>query len=287
MLPSAAPSTSAKPEDDGNEDDVRPVYPVDNSPPDPLAQRLCHAIHAVEEERRAACCSEKPGIVFESECVRTLSAALRFKAVTLDAAAVDACVAAVDKTYEGCEWTGPNVPVPPSECRGIVHGLLGKNAKCRSSLECSSAMYCRGVGPTDVGRCTPPGEDGASCGQSVDSLATYVRDQAESAHPVCKNVCRGHRCGSFVGEGGACRVTAECESGKLCIEKTCVMRALPKAGEACPGDRCEAGLMCLAGKCMSRKPAGEVCTVDLECIGACLKPGAGASGKCGRKCGVR
>src|SRR5690348_13024508 len=51
------------------EDDVRPVYPSDAGPPNPLAQRFCAALHDVPEQRRATCCKEKPGLVVTSECV--------------------------------------------------------------------------------------------------------------------------------------------------------------------------------------------------------------------------
>ena len=38
------------------ESDVRPVYPLDDKPPEPLALRLCQALHEPPARRKAECC---------------------------------------------------------------------------------------------------------------------------------------------------------------------------------------------------------------------------------------
>src|SRR4051794_34870877 len=43
-----------------DDDEVRPVYPVDVKP-EPIAAKLCDALHAVPEKVRSACCTETPG----------------------------------------------------------------------------------------------------------------------------------------------------------------------------------------------------------------------------------
>ena len=128
--PTAVPTRDG-PTAGGADDEVRPVYPVDHAPVDPLAQRFCEAVHSVEEDRRAICCGERPGLVFTGECARTLGAALRSKAVTLDPADVDTCAAAVGVAYSGCDWTGPHPPPLPEACGGVVHGTLSVGAVCR------------------------------------------------------------------------------------------------------------------------------------------------------------
>jgi hypothetical protein len=280
----------------GAGDDVESVYPVDpNAPAVPVAAKLCAALTEMPEKKRAACCSAAPGIVTTSECTRTLSAAIRHGAVTLDEKAIDACIAAFERTLEGCEWVGPFPPSPPAACSGIVKGSLGTGVKCRSSLECAAGQRCKGVGPTTLGVCAAPKAVGELCGGTVDALATYTRQTDEKQHPECATGhCIKHRCAEAVPENGACVVTADCAEGLSCLPstpkaKTCVRKALPKEGEACPGGVCEGELSCIAGKCAVRKHSGEACTNDFECRGGCLKPDGGAakSGTCGPRCDVR
>jgi hypothetical protein len=288
-------------------DDVQSVYPVDpNAPPDPVAQKLCTGLTEMPEKKRAACCGATPGVVVTSECTRTLSAAIRFKAVTLDAARVDACVAAFERTLDGCDWVGPFPPSPPAECHGLVTGQLNLGQKCRSTLECAGALRCRGVGPTTPGKCTTPANTGEVCGGTVDALATFVRQtDMEKEHPECAaGRCIKHHCGPPAPENGECQVTLDCEEGLQCVvsgptvkrkkndprpppsPRKCQRRPLPKEGEACPGGVCAGELGCIMNKCTARKSGGAACTNDFECRGGCLHDG-GAAGMCGPRCDIR
>src|SRR5687768_5167046 len=76
----AIPDSAAKEQEES--DDVRPVYPVDDQPPVPLAVRLCTAIHELPAKRKAECCKGPAAPTLSSECARTLSSALRAKSVT-------------------------------------------------------------------------------------------------------------------------------------------------------------------------------------------------------------
>jgi hypothetical protein len=281
-----------------DEDEVRPVYPVDGVTPDPLAARLCTALHELPEKRRSACCGQSAGLVPTSECVRMLSAALHGKAVELGAGDVDACALAIDRAYAGCDWVGPFPPEVPAACLGIVHGKLARNDRCRSSLECAGDLRCHGVGPTTVGRCGPARDDGGACAGSSDALASFVRqNDVDARHPECKGYCSRFKCSAFAAEGALCAQSRECGPGRQCLgagkgtglgakSGKCVTRAPGKAGEPCPGATCEAGLLCLSGRCAARKPAGASCETDFECAGGCLESDAGRR-TCGRKCGVR
>jgi hypothetical protein len=239
---------------------VRPVYPLDASAPDPLATHLCTALHEVPAKRRAECCSATPGVLVTSECVRMLSAALHFDAVSVDPVKVDACIQGIETTYAGCDWVGPNTPQPPEACEGtLVVGKLGVGALCRSSLECAAGLRCQGVGPTQPGTCGAPKDDGAPCGGTVDPLAVYVRqNHFESTHPECKGWCNRRVCAAPVERGTPCS----------------------------PQTRCAEGLACVDGKCgnprpatpVVRRPAGATCKADAECLGGCV------NGTCGMKC---
>jgi len=270
------------------DDEVRPLYPADDAPPDPLAARLCAALHDLPESRRSSCCHEKPALVVAKECARTLSASLRAKAATLAAPEVDACAGALAKSLDGCDWVGPFPPDLPAECQGLVHGTLKAGAVCRSSLECEGALRCRGLGPTSPGKCGGATGDGASCGSTVDTLATYARQiDVDRSHPECEHFCDRHSCAPLVVEGGACVTSPQCGPAHQCVKGKCVSAQPSKRGEACPGQVCEAGSSCIAGKCQARKAGGEACSVDFECLGGCIKPDGGAKGKCGQRCSIR
>jgi len=282
-------------------DDVRPVYPIDpNIPPNPLAQKLCAGLTEMPEKKRAACCQTTPGIVVTTECTRTLSAALQYEAVSLDEGAVDACVAAFEKTLDGCDWVGPFAPGPPPPCQGLLKGLLSYGQKRRSTLECSGTLRCKGVGPTTPGHCSAPNGNGEICGGTVDTLATYVRQtDIDKDHPECAaGRCIKHRCGPPAPENGECQVTLDCEDGLQCIGggtppkkpkkgehaapvRKCVRRPLPKEGEPCPGGVCAGDLGCVMSKCTARKATGATCANDFECRGGCVQ------GKCGPRCDLR
>lgn len=285
----------------GGGDDVEPVYPVEaNAPAVPLAQKLCEGVNTMPENKRVACCKTTPGITFTSECTRTLSAAMRHKAIEVEAKDVDACIAAFEKTLDGCDWVGPFSPGPPPECLGILKGKTAENHKCRSTLECAGNLHCVGLGPTTVGKCAPPSTGGESCGGTVDPLVGFTRQtDSDKRHPQCKERCIKHQCQPPVADGAPCLISSDCQEGLQClpipggpktgiIPKKCVAGKAPgKDGEPCPGGVCEGTLQCIRGKCATRKGSGEACTDDFECRGGCLKDDGGTKGKCGPRCDIR
>ena len=286
----------------GGGDDVEPVYPVEtNAAPVPLAEKLCNALTGIIEEKRAACCKAKPGIVLTGECTRQLGAAIRHKAIAVEEKDIDTCIAAINKTLEGCDWVGPFAPGPPAACQGILKGKLAAGQRCRSSLECTGTLRCKELGPTTPGRCGPAGTtQETSCGGTVDTLATFTRqDDVDKRHPECSDRCIKHKCQAPIAEDGACLITSDCRDGLQCLvtpggpkvgnpPKKCVAGKTPgKDGEACPGGVCEGTLQCIRGKCANQKSSGEACTDDFECRGGCLKSDGGTKGLCGPRCDIR
>ncbi|MDI3286577.1 hypothetical protein [Polyangium sp. 15x6] len=284
---SAAPSASAPTANKSSGDDeVRPVYPKTNDPPDPLAEKLCEALHGVPTKRKATCCGHAPGFSLAAECTRTLSYALREKAVSVDAAAADACIAAMEKAHDGCDWVGPTGAPLPAACDGLVRGTVAADKPCRSSLECSDGLRCLGVGPTDMGTCRKPLPTGYPCGVSVDTLAALTRqDTFEARHPECSGYCGQRRCRDLVVEGGACKLDVECGAGKICDEGKCRAGALPREGQRCKRV-CAPGFSCEVGTCIGPKEPGAPCDYDIECRGGCLHRGASKAGTCGMKCSM-
>jgi hypothetical protein len=264
---------------------IRPVYPRDPGPPDPVAQRLCDALHTLPQKRKSECCGTPPLSSLATECVRLLTAALRDGAVTLNAQDVDRCVEEASRALEGCDWVTPLMPTTPAACRGIVVGQLEAGARCRSSLDCKDGLFCRGASPTTVGVCAVPGAAGATCGGPTDTLATYLGQvDYETRHPECDGFCRGGQCTEYIAVGGACSSDKQCAPGTHCASGRCVDGPLPTIGEACSGSACADDAVCVGGKCVALKAAGEPCTSPFECRAVCLiRPGA-KFGTCGPKC---
>jgi hypothetical protein len=287
----ASPATSAGIDQSEPDDAVRPVYPITNDPPSPLAKKLCEAIHEQPARRKAECCSSAGRgplasvTLLVNECVRVLSFALREKSVSLDPADVDKCVEAGPKATEGCEWVTPFAPRPPPACDGVIKGLLQEGAHCRASLECVDGLRCLGSGPTAPGRCTKPLPRGGPCSHAVDTLASYTgQTTSDARHPECAGYCAQRWCADIVPVGGECSSTVQCGAGRHCIEKKCAEGPLPEAGAPCRSGLCAEGARCSAGKCVPLGVTGEACERDADCRSGCEKPPGSAKGKCGIKC---
>jgi hypothetical protein len=265
------------------EDGVRPVYET-AGPADPRAARLCQALYALPEERRATCCGSRPGLALTDACAGLVSAALGSGALLLESARVDACTLALGRAYAGCEWVGPFGPAFPKECQGLFRGQRTVGETCRSSLECASDLLCAGAGPTDEGRCAPAGGKGASCSTSVDALATYTRQDVDSLHPQCQGLCRRHRCEDAATAGAACETSQQCRPGHHCADGLC-LDGLALEGQRCWGGDCAEGLRCLNGKCFAPQKDGAACSSDFECMGGCLA--VAGHRRCGMRCDLR
>lgn len=245
-------------------DAVTPVYPVDAGPLDPLAVRLCDAIHTLPETRKAACCHGKPTGTLASECARTLTVALRDGSVALDAPDVDRCIAAAESRFDGCDWVTPLAPRLPDECQDLLVGLVAEGGTCRSALDCGQGRFCAGATPTTKGICTAPGATGATCGSPTDTLATYTGqfDYARD-HPECEGFCRGGRCAPALAVGGSCSADLQCGAHAWCDKGRCVSGTRPA---------------------VVLKAAGQACSSPFECQASCVMTPGGSTGMCGPQC---
>jgi hypothetical protein len=285
-----ASGITAHSSDDANtsarqEAERRPLYPVDIGTPDPMAERLCNALHTLPQTRKAQCCGTPPSSSLAGECARTLTSAVRAGAVKLVAEEIERCIEATTRQLQGCDWVTPLTRAAPQACDSLVHGQVEGGARCRSSLECTDGLFCRGLGPTTPGVCAEPAAVGTACGQGQDMLAIYTRQSAhEGRHADCAGACRAGQCTAVVGLDGACNATQECTAGTHCASGRCTTGRFAKLGEACSGDACLEGAVCTGGVCVARKAAGERCTSPFECQAACVKQPGAASGTCGMQC---
>jgi hypothetical protein len=262
--------------------EVRPVYPPQVTP-DPLAERLCRALHSQIEERRAQCCQTRPAESLYSECVRTLSYSVQKEAIQLLHEEVARCEAGLSAALSGCEWVGPFPPLLPEACQLALRGRLAAAQPCRSSLECQSGQRCRGVGPTQMGVCGPPLPAGERCGVAVDPLAPVTRQEVDRDHPECAGFCdRQHVCRPALKLGEACMSSQQCGPGARCGKAGCVRGERGQLGEACSGGDCEPGLRCTGGRCIRPRREGEPCASAFECLG-----GGCTNNRCTRRCDLR
>ncbi len=281
---SAAASADPTERPEGAGGDIRPVYPIDNLPALPLAERLCEAVRDTPLQRRDQCCSKSGAFAPTAECARTLSSALRSGAVALEAADVDACVAAVDKETTGCDWVTSVGSPTVAACLGIVKGTVKEGALCRSNLECAEGMRCRALGATRPGKCEPPLPEGRMCNIATDSLAVFTgQDDLDRHHPECAGYCVRKQCVAAVALGAACTASYACGPAAHCVAGKCSSGPLPEPGQPCT-DACAAGARCWKGKCLAAKAGGESCAEDAECRAHCERGDGGKVGKCAGQC---
>lgn len=279
----AAPRAEAEPADAGESETPQPAYAGFSGEALPIARQLCDAIYELPAERTAACCKSRNPGTLSPLCATTLSAALRSKGVSLDAAAVDRCVAAQGKAHEGCAWVGAAADPLPPECRLLIHGLRRTGELCRSALECGEGQFCLGVGPMDAGRCGPPRKDGQACRSAVDPLAEYTREfDDDSRHGECAGYCGHRKCEPAAALHAKCSLAHECAAGLHCDGEQCAEGELPGLGDKCRFE-CAFGLVCAGGKCAQPRAEGAACASDGECRGGCLP----ASHTCGMRCSGR
>ena len=272
------------------------IVPVleDKGPPDPRAARLCHAVHGLVSERKAACC-EAPhdgGVVgannVEVACTSAVSAALKGKSTTIDEAKLAACEQAQQAELKDCGWVRALPPPTASACTSLLAGTFGQGARCRSSAECTSGTRCHGASLLDPGRCGPPRPARAPCGAADDALAVAVGQQAiERDHPECAGLCVLGRCSEIAKVGAPCRSARECGEDNRCEAGQCKAGVIAIGG-ACTGAGCAEGSRCTEGKCTALAQAGGACRDDFDCTrGGCVKPAGAASttmGTCGMRC---
>jgi hypothetical protein len=281
----AAPAAGRAPEGDELDHRLPPQEPVAAGPAEPLARRLCEALHALPAARVAACCgAAAAGRGLADECVRLLSGALRGGRVSVGPAAIEGCELASAATFAGCDWVTPLAPPAPPACRRVVEGMVPAGAACDSSVECRAGLVCLQVaaaGARTARVCSPPGGVGESCGAAADLLATLIRSEARAE---CAGYCNGGRCAAAVVEGGACLSSRQCAPAGHCAGGRCAPGAAARLGEACGGGACEEGAICLRGRCVARKGAGEPCGSPFECLAACNVPAGATTGTCGMRC---
>jgi hypothetical protein len=253
-----------------------------------VARRLCDALHALPAKRRQTCCGGGASSLAKV-CTDELIAAIRRGAVTIQESGVERCEAETEKELTGCSWVTPLLPDLPVACADLVAGHLPNGGACRSSLECSDGLYCRGVSGSQPGVCRPPVPPNAACEFPADNLAAFARAVDDQRHAPCAGRCQKGRCVVLAPAGGPCASSAQCSAGFHCVGGSCEAKPLRGIGELCAASSaCKAGTYCHEGKCEPLKEAGAACQAPFECRAlACDKVPGATAGRCADACVVK
>jgi hypothetical protein len=277
------------PADDVVKEDARlkPTFDAE-TPPDPRALDFCKALYDVPEQKKAVCCKYNAVALapLAKTCAGQLSDALKDKDLVFDDAKAKQCSDERSKALDGCAWVGIGLPPTPEVCQHIFSGSSDEGARCRSSLECKNGLRCQGSGPTHVGRCAPPLDDGSHCGSAIDALSVVVDEPSiERNHPQCKGVCGHLKCVPIEKSGDPCVFDSECGDGNRCEDKKCLSGRIA-IGKQCKEQGCVDGATCFAGTCQARHKEGEACDGDADCaIGGCFRAHrSDEHGTCGMRC---
>jgi hypothetical protein len=234
-----------------------------------------------------------------TECQQTIVAPVAQGRLTFDAVAADACASAAEKARTpepGGHLAIPDLDEIP-ECKTIVSAKQGLWAMCMSSLECTGQLTCVGApAPGDKspkqGACAPmPSKAGEACD------AVYLKLHDLGHRPRCGTgfYCDPlqAKCKTAAAQGGGCDDSVQCAAPLQCHASKCDANPIGAAGVACDDDAddCAKGLFCdkpkgaKAGKCATKKGAGQACSVFTECQGDCRKAGDAGDKTCVAFCG--
>ncbi|MBI4819377.1 MAG: hypothetical protein HY791_24110 [Deltaproteobacteria bacterium] len=249
------------------------------------AEEFCRAI-GIRDEKKAECCrtSEQD---LEAECIRILSPSTESRAVSIDPRGLEDCSKKLIELTADCDFVTPRRMALPAECRRVLRGQLEAGDSCRSNLECKAGLTCRNLAPTRPGACGPAAPLGSGCGSGPDPLAATIGVTLgghDDEHRECQGRCVRGGCSAELLPGAACTSSLGCQVGAHCALGTCTEGEFAKLGAPCTDD-CEPGSICLEGRCIAQKGAGESCEFDGECRrGACVPSDGGQ--RCGARCGA-
>jgi hypothetical protein len=130
----------------------------------------------------------------------------------------------------------------------------------------------------EQGRVAVRGEHQAACESALASLACADFNAGPQINVFEPGVCRDYL-EPLVPQSGFCSEDWECVSG-FCSRGAGAApgscKAAPKQDEACPNDRCDAGLECTEGVCVEQLADGEACARDSACVSGLCAEDAGA-----------
>jgi hypothetical protein len=194
--------------------------------------------------------------------------------VTVDAAALAACTALAEQSYDQCLPRPVSDSDQPGSCWDafVLGTAVGSpcdvsGVRCGGGAGVCAGRVCTAAGDAVGARCFGTCTAGLVCldGACADPVAA---SGAGTDHEDCaaSELCVGGRCQAPSAVGASCEGPDRCVAGAACEAGTC-RSASPRcvAGGA---EGCGSGADCRAGStttCQPRRSAGEACFGDNEC----------------------
>ena len=189
---------------------------------------------------------------------------------TIDAAAIDECVARATEYASACVPSEAVRRAYEDACARVVTGPKAIGEVCSHDHECAQPAGGQGAAkcyqPSAAGGDTVcmirlPPEQGLPCRATVPSFSECSRDDA-----LFCSFSTG-KCETKQPLGSPCLDTGGCLAGSSCRSGTCLAQGAP--GEDCGGyaDGCADGDACdpVTKLCVARLPDGADCTQNLDC----------------------
>ena len=210
--------------------------------------------------------------------------------VVFDAAAADACVAAVQSSSCDDFRSEDGPTVSGFDCENVFIPQVDAGGTCGNDLECKTGR-CEGAG--FLGSASGTCEDLPGIGESCDF------DCVDGARCLTDSGGGGSTCRADVGAGGDCSEYGNCIEGHECRfdsgAGTSTCEPYPALDDPCTFS-CAEGLYCRTpdgggqATCQPRAAAGQPCDTGSECLSNRCQgadPGNGVAGVCfgGGGCG--
>ncbi|HEY3233867.1 MAG TPA: Dickkopf N-terminal cysteine-rich domain-containing protein [Polyangiaceae bacterium] len=239
--------------------------------------------YSVELVRQAQANDSRCRDIVHSSCVtanRDLMESIRTNRVTLDRAALQACLTELTRASTACDVGLARGPTVTKACAldQIFIGNAKTNDPCFHELDCATGFFCwRAGSSSDAGICRPVVQGGQACRDStkcdLSSVCVPVATRTEKCAPLDLQM-----------DGGFCTSDALCGATSFCNSAT--FTCDPK-GDG--GQECNRPKHCLSGRCnldqrqcLPRRPAGEPCSSQSECQDGLWCNPAYASSSCSR-----
>jgi len=194
---------------------------------------------------------------------------------------MDACVAALWDPSRGC-WPRFDVDI----CDRVLRGQVPPGGSCHIDAECEGARYCQTTAcpgscadrKPEHAACTDDSEcvSGLYCDSHLNSCERPLEDALVAYDPATDT--RSWSCEADSAADAPCKLAVPdaCPIGQVCtadpintgsVDGTCV--APPTAGQACLASgavRCDFGLVCDGGECVSPGRLGDPCVAAAGCV---------------------
>jgi hypothetical protein len=226
-----------------------------------LQQARCERLARCKVFSDEAACAA----VFRTLPDLSVAGAIAAHKIAYDGERAQRCVDAT--AQQSCDVTAPDSHIAPAACTEMFTGKVTDGDSCSIDAECASGSCTLPATCPEAGCCVgacratqPPGKAGDACAKPRDCSDGLVCGQDLACHAPAK-------------PDDACGSDRECGDGLACVgaggSTLGACHVLPRAGEACPDQRCaDANLRCDDASmhvCVPVGLPGDPCPASIEC----------------------